>query len=144
VVVEDFVLPASVVLLRGIVRGSDGRALADVPVQFLSMNAAGFWAGSYDTFVRSGPDGSFQFVSLAGALHRVVAGSGVTSSMDERTQAGTGSARRNQVSLLRRPLKRCRRGRRRAWSCGRRSCVHRRRPTAQNLRCAGPSGVSIA
>jgi hypothetical protein len=94
------VLPASVVLVRGIVRAPDGRALADVPVQFLSMNAAGFWAGSFDSFVRSGPDGSIQFLSLAGTLHRVVAGPGVTSSMDERTQADTGSARQVELPVF--------------------------------------------
>jgi hypothetical protein len=74
IVMDDFVLPASVVLVRGTVRRFDGRPVSDVPVQFLSLDAAGRWAGSYDSVVRTGSDGSFQFPSRAGVLHRVVAG----------------------------------------------------------------------
>lgn len=90
-------LPASVVLVRGIVRGLDGSPIPDVRVLFLTLDAAGHWTGSYDSLVRSDANGRLHLPVQAGTLYRIVAGTDV--GPNENVEAPPDPSRPPRVEL---------------------------------------------
>jgi hypothetical protein len=71
-VMDDYVLPASIVLVRGVVRAIDGRPLPDIPVLLLTLEDAAVWR--HEGWLHSRSDGTFEFTAHTGRHYRIVAG----------------------------------------------------------------------